>query len=56
MKILVLVKQVPDTATQVKVAGDGRGIDADRDHLDRLAVRRVRRRGGAPDQGEARTG
>jgi electron transfer flavoprotein beta subunit len=27
MKILVLVKQVPDTATQVKVAGDGRGID-----------------------------
>ena len=27
MKILVLVKQVPDTATQVKVAGGGRGID-----------------------------
>ena len=27
MKVLVLVKQVPDTATQVKVASDGRGID-----------------------------
>jgi electron transfer flavoprotein beta subunit len=27
MKILVLVKQVPDTATQVKVATDSRGID-----------------------------
>jgi electron transfer flavoprotein beta subunit len=27
MKILVLVKQVPDTATQVKVAGGGRVID-----------------------------
>jgi electron transfer flavoprotein beta subunit len=27
MKILVLVKQVPDTATQVKVATDARGID-----------------------------
>jgi electron transfer flavoprotein beta subunit len=27
MKILVLVKQVPDTATQVKVAADARGID-----------------------------
>ena len=28
MKLLVLVKQVPDTATQVKVSSDGRGIDA----------------------------
>jgi electron transfer flavoprotein beta subunit len=28
MKIVVLVKQVPDTATQVKVASDPRGIDA----------------------------
>ena len=28
MKLLVLVKQVPDTATQVKVCSDGRGIDA----------------------------
>ena len=28
MKILVLVKQVPDTATQVKVGADPRGIDA----------------------------
>src|SRR5262245_34933363 len=27
MKILVMVKQVPDTATQVKVGGDGKGID-----------------------------
>jgi electron transfer flavoprotein beta subunit len=27
MKILVLVKQVPDTATQVKIAGDGKGIE-----------------------------
>ncbi|MGH7319186.1 MAG: electron transfer flavoprotein subunit beta/FixA family protein [Candidatus Rokuibacteriota bacterium] len=27
MKILVLVKQVPDTATQVKVGGDGRVIE-----------------------------
>lgn len=27
MKLLVLVKQVPDTATQVKVTGDSRGID-----------------------------
>src|SRR5262245_28007177 len=27
MKILVMVKQVPDTATQVKVTGDGRGIE-----------------------------
>jgi electron transfer flavoprotein beta subunit len=27
MKILVLIKQVPDTATQVKVATDPRGID-----------------------------
>src|SRR5581483_11050032 len=27
MKILVLVKQVPDTATQVKVASDGRSIE-----------------------------
>jgi len=27
MKLLVLVKQVPDTATQVKVAGDSRSID-----------------------------
>ena len=28
MKVLVLVKQVPDTATQVKLASDGLGIDA----------------------------
>lgn len=27
MKMIVLVKQVPDTATQVKVGGDGKGID-----------------------------
>src|SRR5499425_1815047 len=27
MKILVAIKQVPDTATQVKIAGDGRSID-----------------------------
>jgi electron transfer flavoprotein beta subunit len=27
MKILVMVKQVPDTATQVKIAGDGKQID-----------------------------
>ncbi len=27
MKVLVLIKQVPDTATQVKVGTDGRGID-----------------------------
>ncbi len=27
MKILVMIKQVPDTATQVKIGGDGRGID-----------------------------
>lgn len=27
MKILVAIKQVPDTATQVKVGGDGRAID-----------------------------
>src|SRR5262244_745415 len=27
MKILVMVKQVPDTATQVKVGSDGRAID-----------------------------
>jgi len=27
MKILVMIKQVPDTATQVKVGGDGRAID-----------------------------
>src|SRR5207244_12931557 len=28
MKILVMIKQVPDTATQVKIGGDGRAIDA----------------------------
>src|SRR3989449_8001855 len=27
MKILVTVKQVPDTATQVKIAADGKTID-----------------------------
>src|SRR5499426_3639924 len=27
MKILVTIKQVPDTATQVKIAGDGKQID-----------------------------
>ena len=27
MKILVMIKQVPDTATQVKIGGDGRAID-----------------------------
>jgi electron transfer flavoprotein beta subunit len=27
MKILVMVKQVPDTATQVKIGGDGKQID-----------------------------
>src|SRR5215475_1490020 len=27
MKILVMIKQVPDTATQVKIGGDGRVID-----------------------------
>src|SRR2546427_11615301 len=27
MKILVTVKQVPDTATQVKIAADGKSID-----------------------------
>jgi electron transfer flavoprotein beta subunit len=27
MKILVMIKQVPDTATQVKIAGDGKQID-----------------------------
>jgi electron transfer flavoprotein beta subunit len=27
MKILVMIKQVPDTATQVKIAADGRAID-----------------------------
>jgi electron transfer flavoprotein beta subunit len=27
MKILVMVKQVPDTATQVKIGGDAKGID-----------------------------
>jgi electron transfer flavoprotein beta subunit len=27
MKILVMVKQVPDTATQVKIGGDGKAID-----------------------------
>jgi electron transfer flavoprotein alpha/beta subunit len=27
MKILVMIKQVPDTATQMKIAGDGRAID-----------------------------
>src|ERR1700687_3971962 len=28
MKILVAIKQVPDTATQVKIAADGKSIDA----------------------------
>src|SRR6266852_9163231 len=28
MKILVMIKQVPDTATQVKIAADGKTIDA----------------------------
>ena len=28
MKILVMIKQVPDTATQVKIAGDAKTIDA----------------------------
>src|SRR6266850_9482 len=28
MKILVTIKQVPDTATQVKIAADGKTIDA----------------------------
>ena len=56
MKILVMIKQVPDTATQVKIAGDGRADRHRRHHLDRLALRRVRRRGGAADQGEARPG
>ena len=28
MKILVAIKQVPDTATQVRIAGDGKTIDA----------------------------
>ena len=28
MKILVMVKQVPDTATQVKIGPDGKAIDA----------------------------
>src|SRR5688572_431321 len=27
MKVLVLIKQVPDTATQVKISADGRGIE-----------------------------
>src|SRR4026207_14526 len=27
MKILVMIKQVPDTATQVKIGGGGRAID-----------------------------
>ena len=27
MKVLVTVKQVPDTATQVKIAADGKSID-----------------------------
>ncbi|PYN16583.1 MAG: electron transfer flavoprotein subunit beta, partial [Candidatus Rokuibacteriota bacterium] len=27
MKILVTIKQVPDTATQVKIAADGKTID-----------------------------
>ena len=27
MKILVMIKQVPDTATQVKIGADGRAID-----------------------------
>ena len=27
MKILVMIKQVPDTATQMKIGGDGRAID-----------------------------
>src|SRR5262245_29668523 len=27
MKLLVMIKQVPDTATQVKIAGDGRTIE-----------------------------
>jgi electron transfer flavoprotein beta subunit len=27
MKILVTIKQVPDTATQVKIAADGKSID-----------------------------
>ena len=55
MKIVVIIKQVPDTATQVKIAATG----SDRHHghhVDRLALRRVRRGGGAPDQGEARPG
>jgi hypothetical protein len=53
MKILVTVKQVPDTATQVKIGGDGKQIDTAGITVDRLALRRVRRGGGAADQGES---
>ena len=56
LKILVMVKQVPDTATQVKISGDPKAIETTGHHLDRLPLRRVRHRGGAPDQGEARPG
>ena len=56
MKMLVLVKQVPGH----RHAGQGRerppNDRPDRHHLDRLPVRRVRARGGPPDQGEAESG
>ena len=52
MKIVVCVKQVPDTETRVKIAAvRQRHLRGRRRQLDRLALRRVRDRGGAADQG-----
>ena len=54
MKIVVCVKQVPDTETRVQDRALGRRhLRGGRGQLDRLALRRVRDRGGPADQGEA---
>ena len=56
MKIIVCVKQVPDTETRVRIAPDGQRHRRERRQLGRLALRRVRDRGGPADQGEAGRG
>ena len=56
MKILVMIKQVPDTATQVKIGGDGKAIDTAGITWIVSPYDEFARRGGAPDQGEARPG
>ena len=51
MKILVALKQVPDTETKIKLGPDGKSLDLGGREVDHQPLRRVRPGGGPAPEG-----